>query len=74
MNYYIFTSFVHTYTLNHKLMKIYLAYLLAITFLVSSCSSRKQTEEHQLAKTIVADTSLKKVDSISIQLYFSISD
>ncbi|WP_449436592.1 GH36-type glycosyl hydrolase domain-containing protein [Pedobacter steynii] len=46
-------------------MKIYLAYLLAITFLVSSCSSRKQTEEHQLAKTILADTSLKKVDSMA---------
>lgn len=65
MNYYIFIIFVCTYIKNHKLMKIYSAYLLALTFLICSCSSTKQSEEQQLAKSILADTSMQIVDSMA---------
>nr|WP_232325533.1 hypothetical protein [Pedobacter panaciterrae] len=53
------------YIKSRKPMKTYLALLSSLAFLLCSCSSRNKIQEHQLAKSILADTSFQRVDSMA---------
>lgn len=46
-------------------MKIYGISLVAVSFLACSCSAQNQSEQYQLAESILSDTSFQKVDSMA---------